>query len=74
MTGLSLALLLLPFGAAAGAIWVAGVQLSKQTDVHATRLHLGSALGGLLPPRWPPTCPRSPSRPAPLWAAPSALR
>ena len=48
MTGLSLPLLLLLFGAAAGAIWVAGVQLSKQTDVLATRLHLGSALGGLL--------------------------
>jgi len=34
------------FAAAAGAIWVAGVQLSNQTDVLATRLHLGAALGG----------------------------
>src|SRR5689334_13350715 len=34
--------------AAAGAIWVAGIQLSNQTDVLAMRLHLGSALGGLI--------------------------
>src|SRR5689334_17956515 len=34
--------------AAAGAIWVAGIQLSNQTDVLSTRLHLGSALGGLI--------------------------
>jgi cation:H+ antiporter len=41
-------LLLLIFAAAAAAIWVAGVQLSKQTDVLSTRLHLGAALGGLI--------------------------
>src|SRR4051794_40849306 len=36
------------FVAAAVAIWVAGIQLSNHTDVLATRLHLGSALGGLI--------------------------
>src|SRR6478609_8480509 len=36
------------FLAAAAAIWVAGIQLSDQTDVLSTRLHLGSALGGLI--------------------------
>jgi cation:H+ antiporter len=45
---LSLPLLLLIFVAAAAAIWVAGIGLSHQTDVLATRLHLGSALGGLI--------------------------
>ena len=45
---MSLPLELLVFAAAAGAIWVAGVQLSDQTDVLATRLGLGSALGGLI--------------------------
>ena len=48
MSGLSLPLLLAIFVAAAAAIWVAGVQLSNHTDVLATRLHLGSALGGLI--------------------------
>jgi cation:H+ antiporter len=48
MTGLGLPLLLLIFVAAAAAIWVAGIQLSNQTDVLSTRLHLGSALGGLV--------------------------
>ena len=48
MNGLSLPLLLLIFAAAAAVIWVAGVQLSDQTDVLSTRLHLGSALGGLI--------------------------
>jgi cation:H+ antiporter len=48
VSGLSLPLLLLVFAAAAGVIWVAGVQLSNQTDVLATRLHLGTALGGLV--------------------------
>ncbi len=32
----------------AAAIWVAGIPLSDQTDVLSTRLHLGSALGGLI--------------------------
>jgi cation:H+ antiporter len=48
VSGLSLPLLLVVFAAAAGVIWVAGVQLSDQTDVLATRLHLGTALGGLV--------------------------
>ncbi|WP_410566948.1 sodium:calcium antiporter [Amycolatopsis sp. cmx-4-61] len=48
MSGLSVPLLLLIFAAAAAAIWVAGVQLSNQTDVLSVRLHLGSALGGLV--------------------------
>jgi cation:H+ antiporter len=45
---LPLVVVLLVFAAAAAAIWVAGIQLSNQTDVLATRLHLGSALGGLV--------------------------
>jgi cation:H+ antiporter len=48
MSGLPLPALLAVFAAAAAAIWVAGVQLSDQTDVLSTRLHLGSALGGLI--------------------------
>ncbi|UQU62571.1 sodium:calcium antiporter [Couchioplanes caeruleus] len=48
MSGLSLPLLLLIFAAAAAAIWVAGIQLSNQTDVLSVRLHLGTALGGLV--------------------------
>src|SRR3954470_17284147 len=48
MSGLSTPLLVLIFLAAAAAIWAAGVQLSEQTDVLAMRLHLGSALGGLI--------------------------
>jgi cation:H+ antiporter len=48
VSGLSLPVLLLIFAAAAGVVWVAGIQLSDQTDVLATRLHLGSALGGLI--------------------------
>lgn len=48
MSSLPLPLLMLLFVAAAGAIWVAGIQLSNQTDVLSTRLHLGSALGGLI--------------------------
>ena len=48
MSGLSLPLLVLVFLGAAAVIWVAGVQLSDQTDVLSTRLHLGSALGGLI--------------------------
>ena len=41
-------LLVLIFLAAVGAIWVAGIQLSRYTDVLAERLHLGAALGGLI--------------------------
>jgi cation:H+ antiporter len=48
VSGLPLLLLLAIFAAAAGAIWVAGIQLSDQTDVLAMRLGLGSALGGLI--------------------------
>ncbi|MFB9235838.1 sodium:calcium antiporter [Plantactinospora siamensis] len=48
MAGLSLWWLLLIFVAAAAVIWVAGVQLSNQTDVLSVRLRLGSALGGLI--------------------------
>ncbi len=48
MSSLSLPVLLAIFAVAAGAIWVAGVQLSDQTDVLSMRLHLGSALGGLV--------------------------
>ena len=48
MSGLPLIVVLLVFAAAAAAVWVAGIQLSRQTDVLATRLHLGSALGGLI--------------------------
>ncbi|GAA3830493.1 hypothetical protein [Nocardioides panacisoli] len=48
MSELSLPVLLIIFAAAAGAIWVAGIQLSDQTDVLSTRLHLGAALGGLI--------------------------
>jgi cation:H+ antiporter len=48
VSGLPPLLLVAIFAAAAGAIWAAGIQLSDQTDVLATRLHLGSALGGLI--------------------------
>ncbi len=48
MSGLALPLLLLIFVAAAAAIWVAGVQLSNQTDVLSVRLKLGAAMGGLI--------------------------
>src|SRR3954447_8995478 len=48
MAVLATPLLVSIFVVAVGIIWVAGVQLSEQTDVLATRLHLGSALGGLI--------------------------
>jgi cation:H+ antiporter len=48
MTGLPLWLLLVIFVAAGAVIWIAGIQLSKSTDVLDARLHLGSALGGLI--------------------------
>jgi cation:H+ antiporter len=48
MSGLPTLVLVLIFAGAAAAIWVAGIQLSDQTDVLSTRLHLGSALGGLI--------------------------
>jgi cation:H+ antiporter len=36
------------FFAAAAAVWIAGISPSDQTDVLATRLHLGTALGGVV--------------------------
>jgi cation:H+ antiporter len=48
VSSLPLLVLLLIFAGASGAIWIAGVQLSEKTDVLSTRLHLGSALGGLI--------------------------
>lgn len=48
MASLSDPVLLLIFAGAAGAIWVAGIQLSVQTDVLSERLRLGAALGGLI--------------------------
>lgn len=48
MSGLPSWLLLLIFLASAAVIWVSGVKLSDTTDVLAERLHLGSALGGLV--------------------------
>jgi cation:H+ antiporter len=48
VSGLPLPLLFLIFAAAAAGIWVAGIQLSDQTDVLSMRLNLGSALGGLI--------------------------
>jgi cation:H+ antiporter len=44
----SLPLLLLIFGGAAAFVWVAGVRLSRTTDVLSSRLGLGEALGGLI--------------------------
>ncbi|MCW2711759.1 MAG: sodium:proton exchanger, partial [Marmoricola sp.] len=41
-------LLIVIFVASAAAIWGAGVKLSETTDVLDTRLHLGSAFGGLI--------------------------
>ncbi|MFJ8360762.1 sodium:calcium antiporter [Streptomyces sp. NPDC093984] len=48
MGSLSSPVLLLLFAASAAVIWYAGVKLSDTTDVLAERLHLGSALGGLI--------------------------
>jgi len=48
LSGLPLALLLAIFVGSAGAIWVAGTRLSDTTDVLATRLGLGEALGGVI--------------------------
>jgi cation:H+ antiporter len=48
MSSLGTPVLLAIFLACAAAIWVAGIQLSNQTDVLSTRLHLGAALGGLI--------------------------
>lgn len=48
MGSLSSLVLLSLFVASAGVIWYAGVKLSDTTDVLTERLHLGSALGGLI--------------------------
>ena len=48
MTGWPMWLLVLIFVVAAAVVWVAGIQLSRTTDVLDSRLHIGSALGGLI--------------------------
>jgi cation:H+ antiporter len=48
LSALSLPVLVGIFALAAAAIWVAGIKLSDATDVLATRLGLGQAIGGLL--------------------------
>jgi cation:H+ antiporter len=48
MDGLPLWLLAVIFAAAAAVVWVAGIQLSRTTDVLDARLGIGSALGGLI--------------------------
>ena len=48
MSTLALPLLVVVFLACAAAIWLAGVRLSDTTDVLDDRLHLGSALGGVV--------------------------
>src|SRR5690242_16355861 len=48
MGSLGSPVLLVLFAASAAVIWYAGVRLSDTTDVLAERLHLGSALGGLI--------------------------
>ena len=48
MENLPLWALVAVFAASAAAIWVAGVTLSRTTDVLDARLHLGQAFGGLL--------------------------
>jgi cation:H+ antiporter len=48
MASLGALSLLLIFAAAAAAVWVAGMQLSDSTDILASRLGLGQALGGLI--------------------------
>lgn len=47
-SGLGLAPLVLIFLAAAAAVWFAGIQLSRSTDVLDHRLGLGEALGGVI--------------------------
>jgi len=48
MSSLPAWLLLVIFLTSAGVIWGAGVKLSDHTDVLAERLHLGTALGGVI--------------------------
>lgn len=48
MSGLPLILLIAIFLVAAAVVWVAGIELSNSVDVLDERLHIGSALGGLV--------------------------
>ena len=48
MAGLPLPAVVAVFALAALAVWLAGIKLSDTTDVLATRLGLGEALGGLI--------------------------
>lgn len=48
VASLSLPVLILIFAACAAVIWIAGIMLSNTTDVLDDRLHLGSALGGVV--------------------------
>ncbi|WP_285026844.1 sodium:calcium antiporter [Plantibacter sp. ME-Dv--P-122b] len=48
MDALPLWLLVVIFAGASAVVWVAGIQLSKTTDVIDARFKLGSALGGLI--------------------------
>jgi cation:H+ antiporter len=48
MSQLALPWLVLVFAGCAAVIWVAGIKLSNTTDVLDDRLHLGSALGGVV--------------------------
>jgi cation:H+ antiporter len=48
MSGLATLLLVLIFAAASVATWIAGISLSKTTDVLDVRLGLGEDIGGLV--------------------------
>jgi len=48
LTGAPLGVDLVVFVACAVVIWVAGIALSRTTDVLSERLHIGQALGGLI--------------------------
>jgi len=48
MQSLAFPLLLVIFAGCAAVIWIAGIRLSNTTDVLDDRLHLGSALGGVV--------------------------
>src|SRR5213075_1801762 len=48
MSSLAWPLLVLIFAGCAAVIWIAGIWLSNTTDVLDDRLHLGSALGGVV--------------------------
>ncbi len=48
MSSLALPWLIVVFAVCAAVIWIAGIKLSDTTDVLDDRLHLGSALGGVV--------------------------